>query len=425
MEESEVLCGRHTCGARVEQSGQRSDILAPVAPSCPPRIVPKVAEAATTVTWTRHSAAVSDMRALLVSVCFYFNHATMASIGILSRSKPILLDSDHEASVRHFCRHHWREPRVRRFCLSEPAVIHTIVHGMRTTVKHCLSLFEWERWQCDLLQDRTKLLRKVYRETAFVYALTAAGMAHSVAQGCRLGRLSRRCSCAKAADSSSGSDELVWKWAGCGDNRPFAAKFSRRLLSRPNSFRRPRTLRKPVDMHNIAVGIRVLKHGSRQVCKCHGVSGSCSVKTCWRELAPFPEVALRLKRKYETAVSPQLENKPAFAATDVVSRPRKGPPAGPTATTQRPKWLAAVTAELRRLGRDRLVFLENWPSFCEPNVMTGRRCRDQVHCDQVCCDRRHTAFTEVVIEACNCTMQWCCQLKCRTCKENRVGHVCL
>ncbi|KAH9369655.1 hypothetical protein HPB48_007622 [Haemaphysalis longicornis] len=325
----------HVAGAHLKQSGPRSNVLAPV-PSCPciaPREVSLVGSSGlASVTWTGHSTTgpprVSDMRALLVSVCLYFNHATMASIGLLSRSKPILLDSDHEASVRHFCRHHWKDPRVRSFCVSEPAVIHTIVQGMRTTVKNCLSLFEWERWQCDLLRDRKKLLRKVYRETAFVYALTAAGMAHSVAQSCRLGRLSRRCSCAKA-DGSSGNDEQMWKWAGCGDNRPFAAKFSRRLLSRPHSFRRPRTLRKPIDMHNIAVGIRVLKHGSRQVCKCHGVSGSCSVKTCWRELAPFPEVALRLKRKYETAVNAQLENKPAFAPTDVLTRPRKGPAGRP------------------------------------------------------------------------------------------------
>ncbi|KAK8767777.1 hypothetical protein V5799_005442 [Amblyomma americanum] len=313
---------------------------------------------------------------------------------------------------------------MRRFCTSEPAVIHTVVQGMRTTVNTCQALFEWERWQCDLLQDRKHLLRKVYRETAFVYALTAAGVAHSVARGCRTGRLSQRCSCAEASGQQQGS----WKWGGCGDNYPFAAKFARRLLSRDSRKRRPRTLRTPVDAHNIAVGIRTLRRGIRPVCKCHGVSGSCSARTCWREVAPFPELAVRLKRKYANAVKAEIENKPGFAATDVLVKPRKVL-AGTLGTTQRPKWLAAVTAELRRLGRDKLVFLEESPSFCEPNVLTpgmeGRRCRDQQHCSEVCCDRGHRNFTLVVYERCQCRMVWCCTLECNICENVTTAYSCL
>ncbi|KAL3217005.1 hypothetical protein MRX96_032661 [Rhipicephalus microplus] len=195
------------------------------------------------------------MRALVVCACLYFNHA--AGIGVLSRSKPFILDPD--VSEREFCREHRRNPSVRRFCVSEPAVIHTIVQGMRNTVNTCQLLFKWEHWPCDLLQDRKNLLRKVYPETAFVYALTAAGVAHSVAQGCRKGRLSHRCSCGEAGREEPAASPALrqgWKWGGCGDNYLFAAKFVRRLLTR-ESGKRPRTLRKPVDRHNVIVGIRV------------------------------------------------------------------------------------------------------------------------------------------------------------------------
>jgi hypothetical protein len=36
----------------------------------------------------------------------------------------------------------------------------------------------------------------------------------------------------------------------------------------------------------------------KSVCKCHGVSGSCTTKTCWKRLKPFKETAEILKGTY-------------------------------------------------------------------------------------------------------------------------------
>ncbi|XP_026677924.1 protein Wnt-2-like [Diaphorina citri] len=33
-------------------------------------------------------------------------------------------------------------------------------------------------------------------------------------------------------------------------------------------------------------------------CKCHGVSGSCTMKTCWRTLPPFKVIGDALMKKY-------------------------------------------------------------------------------------------------------------------------------
>ena len=36
-------------------------------------------------------------------------------------------------------------------------------------------------------------------------------------------------------------------------------------------------------------------------CKCHGVSGSCSLITCWQQLAPFRKVGDHLEKRYDDA----------------------------------------------------------------------------------------------------------------------------
>lgn len=37
-------------------------------------------------------------------------------------------------------------------------------------------------------------------------------------------------------------------------------------------------------------------------CRCHGVSGSCELKTCWKFMPTFNEIGNVLKQKYGKAV---------------------------------------------------------------------------------------------------------------------------
>lgn len=37
-------------------------------------------------------------------------------------------------------------------------------------------------------------------------------------------------------------------------------------------------------------------------CRCHGVSGSCELKTCWKFMPSFNEIGNLLKQKYGNAV---------------------------------------------------------------------------------------------------------------------------
>jgi hypothetical protein len=42
----------------------------------------------------------------------------------------------------------------------------------------------------------------------------------------------------------------------------------------------------------------MLEENMKVECKCHGVSGSCELKTCWRSLASFRMVSLALQAAY-------------------------------------------------------------------------------------------------------------------------------
>lgn len=85
--------------------------------------------------------------------------------------------------------------------------------------------------------------------------------------------------------------------------------------------------------------LQAVRSSWRLQCKCHGVSGSCEVKTCWRSLPPLAEVAQKLKLKYRDAeeVEPKL-----------VGRKTKLLP----------------TSSKARFNKDDLVYLVKSPDYC-------------------------------------------------------------
>ena len=44
-----------------------------------------------------------------------------------------------------------------------------------------------------------------------------------------------------------------------------------------------------------------LKTDQRKECKCHGMSGSCTIKTCWMKLALFRYMGAKLKDRFDGA----------------------------------------------------------------------------------------------------------------------------
>jgi wnt family len=46
----------------------------------------------------------------------------------------------------------------------------------------------------------------------------------------------------------------------------------------------------------------------KKICRCHGVSGSCALQTCWQSLNAFTEITNDIKRMYDNSVILKLDN---------------------------------------------------------------------------------------------------------------------
>lgn len=72
------------------------------------------------------------------------------------------------------------------------------------------------------------LLLSGTKETAFIYAIMAAGLVHSVTRSCSTGNMTE-CSCDTTL-TGSGSQTEGWHWGGCSDDIAYGTWFSRRFI---------------------------------------------------------------------------------------------------------------------------------------------------------------------------------------------------
>ncbi len=138
----------------------------------------------------------------------------------------------------------------------------------------------------------------------------------------------------------------------------------------------------------------------RKVCKCHGLSGSCTLKTCWLKMPIFRDVGDILVRNYDSASKVTVSNDGR-------------------------RLLTAGSQSDRPTGKNNLVYSSESPDYCQPNRKLGslgtgdRSCEPGLRgvggCDHLCCGRGYRHETVTVYENCKCTFEWCCTVKCETC----------
>lgn len=154
----------------------------------------------------------------------------------------------------------------------------------------------------------------------------------------------------------------------------------------------------------------ILSH-MRVECKCHGVSGSCEVKTCWKAMPPFRKVGNVIKEKFDGAT--EVEQRKIGSSKVLVPR----------------------NSQFKPHTDEDLVYLDPSPDFCEYDPRTpgmlgtvGRQCNRTSKaidgCELMCCGRGFQTQEVEVVDRCSCKFHWCCYVKCKQCRKMVEMHTC-
>ncbi|XP_042234313.1 protein Wnt-4-like [Homarus americanus] len=280
--------------------------------------------------------------------------------------------------------------------------------GLGMAVRECRRQFANHRWNCTALLTPTNnphtaaIMGRGYSESAFGHAITAAGVTHSVARACAAGRL-YNCSCGMVRG------KRAWKWSGCHDNTRFGARYSRKFL---DVRERAKDMISFTHLYNNEVGRKVVRRNREVRCKCHGMSGSCEVRTCWKAAPDFRRVGDMLKKKYREAKSAAVEVFGNSANTARKYRPVR-----------------------REISPDSpLLYVEKSPTFCDVDGRLdvagtrGRHCNRTStgpdSCDTLCCGRGYDQRRETATSKCHCRFKWCCKVSCHDCSVEKWISVC-
>ncbi len=181
----------------------------------------------------------------------------------------------------------------------------------------------------------------------------------------------------------------------CDENLQWAQKYIQNFTTSPYSDLSVNDPEAIVDFHNIEVGRKVVDKTERY-CKCHGVSGTCSVQTCYEKVPVIEEVSESLYIKYDGAVKVDLVN----------------------GSLQRVSTFPASS-----LQNTDLAYSDETPDLCVNATSEGvlgtahRECdtfdRSPKSCSVLCCGRGHYEFTETREER-DCAFKFCCSIQCNT-----------
>eukprot|EP00794_Sanderia_malayensis_P015441 gene15441-17017_t len=235
--------------------------------------------------------------------------------------------------------------------------------------RQCAKLFKTTHWNCSVLETKKQTdspfgdALKGTREAAFISAVFAAGVVYAITSDCRDGKI-EGCQCDRSMHSNRvyGDSIIV---TGCSENIKYGLSFSEKFIDTGEMMDRHVKTRRSneiltMNLHNYGVGRKVIQESLRRTCRCHGMSGTCATKVCFKQLPQFPDIAKSIKKKYEHAT---------YAKIIVTNK------------NMNRMSLVPVWSNLKKIGVDDLVYLVPSPDYCKYNKTlgvlgtTGRRCK--------------------------------------------------
>ncbi|XP_039617326.1 protein Wnt-2 isoform X1 [Polypterus senegalus] len=299
--------------------------------------------------------------------------------------------------------------RQRQLCRQHPAMMRTVSEGMKDWITECQHQFEHHRWNCNTLnRDHSlfgRVLLKSSREAAFVYAISSAGVVYTVTRACSQGELDS-CSCDPNKKGTSSDKKGKFDWGGCSDHIDYGIRFAQAFVDARE--RKERDARALMNLHNNRAGRKAVKRFLKLECKCHGVSGSCTVRTCWLAMADFRKTGDYLRSKYNGAVQVVMN--------------------------QYGTGFTAAFRKFKRPTKNDLVYFENSPDYCIRDREAGslgtagrvcnRTSRGADSCEVMCCGRGYDTTRVTRMTKCECKFQWCCAVHCKDCQETIDVHTC-
>ncbi|MGH0116383.1 UNVERIFIED_CONTAM: hypothetical protein FKN15_035687 [Acipenser sinensis] len=291
--------------------------------------------------------------------------------------------------------------------------------GAQSGIAECKHQFAWDRWNCpeSALQLSTHNgLRSATRETSFVHAISSAGVMYTLTRNCSLGDLDN-CGCDDSRNGKIGG--RGWIWGGCSDNVDFGERISKQYV---DALETGQDSRAAVNLHNNEAGRLAVKATMKRICKCHGMSESCSIQTCWLQLSEFREIGNYLKLKHDHAQKLEMDKRRMRAGNSADNR-------------------GAIAEAFSTTARTELIYLEDSPDYCEKNASLGflgtegRECLqsgdnlsqwEKRSCRRLCheCGLKVEERRSEIISSCNCKFQWCCTVNCEQCTQVVTKHYC-